>query len=132
MTKKILLPLIIVIVLFVSAYYFYAVSQPEYIASKPELAYKFFDLPKEDFDYCYDELLCEGANFFDDYGFTTYWIYLKKDHPAITKALSDNPNTIYTDSTLVLIKRIGGIEGKISVDINSNKAVVHYRQIYEN
>ena len=114
--------------------YFYLTNRPEYLASKSEYIPTFFSLPKEDFtnlrnQFCIDELHSQGREF-EDFGSAHYVLRISELHPNIREVMMKNPNTIRTDSSLILTVRRGNIIGTFELKHNSCKATANYEQIY--
>ena len=120
--------LVIVSSFFISHLYFE--SRPSRIADNSEDIYRFFSLPKDQIEYCYDEIHSQGRDVFD-FGSAHYSLKIAYDNSLLQKTIMENENTVITDSTMELTVRKGNILGRFILDLNSNEAHVHYNQLYE-
>lgn len=111
----------------------YTFNNPEYLASKPELIPNFFSLPKEEIihqGFVSDELHSQGKQF-SDFGSAYYELKIRVPHPSLRRKMLERKETINTGKSLILTVKRGDILGTFELLHNSNKAYVHYNQIYD-
>lgn len=113
----------------ICARFLYVVNRPEYMAGRAERIPDFFSMQSYDnFFYCIDELHSQGRKF-EDFGSAHYELRIK-DNIDYRKLISKKESITETDSTIEIKIRRGDIDGTFVLMKISQKAYVHYYQIY--